>query len=58
MLYQQRAAPPPGGEPDEFVLSDGSLDRMGDVIEPNGWQLEQIKSDPPVLFNHDRGQIV
>ena len=58
MLYQQRAAPPPGGEPDEFVLSDGSLDRMGDVIEPGGWQLDQIKSDPPVLFNHNRDQIV
>ena len=58
MLYQQRAAPPPGGEPDEFVLSDGTLDRMGDVIEPGGWQLDQIKSDPPVLFNHDRDQIV
>jgi HK97 family phage prohead protease len=58
MFYQQRAAPPPGGEPDEFVLSDGSIDRMGDVIEPGGWQLEQIKSDPPVLFNHDRNQIV
>jgi HK97 family phage prohead protease len=58
MLYQQRAAPPPGGEPDEFVLSDATLDRMGDVIEPGGWQLDQIKSDPPVLFNHDRNQIV
>ena len=58
MLYQQRAAPPPGGEPDEFVLSDGSLDRMGDVIDPGGWQLDQIKSDPPVLFNHNRDQIV
>jgi HK97 family phage prohead protease len=58
MLYQQRAAPPPGGEPDEFVLSDGTLDRMGDVIEPGGWQLDQIKSDPPVLFNHNRDQVV
>jgi HK97 family phage prohead protease len=58
MLYQQRAAPPPGGEPDEFVLSDGTLDRMGDVIEPAGWQLDQIKSDPPVLFNHNRDQVV
>jgi HK97 family phage major capsid protein/HK97 family phage prohead protease len=58
MLYQQRAAPPPSGEPDEFILSDGSLDRMGDVIDPGGWQLDQIKSDPPVLFNHNRDQIV
>jgi len=58
MLYQQRAAPPPGGEPDEFVMSDGTIDRMGDVIEPSGWQLDQIKSDPPVLFNHNRDQVV
>ena len=58
MQYAQRAAPPPGGEPDEFVLSDGSVDRMGDVIEPAGWQLDKLKSDPPVLFNHDRGQVV
>jgi HK97 family phage major capsid protein/HK97 family phage prohead protease len=58
MLYAQRAAPPPSGEPDEFILSDGSIDRMGDVIEPAGWQLDKLKSDPPVLFNHDRGQVV
>jgi HK97 family phage prohead protease/HK97 family phage major capsid protein len=58
MFYQQRAAPPPGGEPDEFVLSDGTIDRMGDVVEPGGWQLDRIKSDPPVLFNHDRNQVV
>jgi len=58
MHYQQRAAPPPGGEPDEFVLSDGSLDRMGDVVEPSGWQLDRLKSDPVVLFNHNRDQIV
>ena len=58
MLYTQRAAPPPGGEPDEFVMSDGTVDRMGDVIEPAGWQLDKLKSNPPVLFNHDRSQIV
>jgi len=58
MHYQQRAAPPPGGEPDEFVLSDGSVDRMGDVVEPSGWQLDRLKSDPVVLFNHNRDQIV
>jgi len=58
MHYQQRSAPPPGGEPDEFVMSDGSIDRMGDVVEPAGWQLDRLKSDPLVLFNHDRNQIV
>src|SRR5580765_8569438 len=51
-------APPPSGEPDEFVLSDGTVDRIGDVVDPRGWQLDRIKSDPVVLFNHDRGQIV
>ena len=58
MHYQQRSAPPPGGEPDEFILSDGSIDRMGDVVDPSGWQLDRLKSDPPVLFNHNRDQIV
>jgi len=58
MHYQQRSGPPPGGEPDEFVMSDGSIDRMGDVVEPAGWQLDRLKSDPLVLFNHDRNQIV
>ena len=58
MQYAQRAAPPPGGEPDEFVMSNATVDRMGDVIEPAGWQLDKLKSDPTVLFNHDRGQVV
>src|SRR3954470_21971441 len=57
-MLKQLTAPPPGGEPDEFVLSDGSVDRMGDVVEPAGWDLGRIKSDPVVLFNHDRNQIV
>src|SRR5580765_3452219 len=58
MKYQQRTAQPPDKEPDEFVMSDGSIDRMGDVIEQTGWQLDKLESDPPVLFNHDRNQIV
>ncbi len=44
MDYAQRTAPPPGGEPDEFILSDGTIDRMGDVIEPAGWQLDKLKN--------------
>lgn len=58
MRYVEKSAPPPGGEPDEFVMSDNSVDRMGDVIEASGWQLDRIKSDPPVLFNHNSNQIV
>ena len=49
-------APPPSGEPDEFVLSDDSVDRVGDVIDPKGWQLDRIKSPPPVLYNHNKDE--
>jgi HK97 family phage major capsid protein/HK97 family phage prohead protease len=58
MHYVERSAAPPGAEPDEFVLSDDSIDRMGDVIEPGGWQLDRIKTAPPVLFNHNKDEIV
>jgi HK97 family phage prohead protease/HK97 family phage major capsid protein len=58
MRYLEKSAPPPGGEADLFVMSDSSVDRMGDVVEASGWQLDRIKSDPVVLFNHDRNQIV
>jgi HK97 family phage major capsid protein/HK97 family phage prohead protease len=58
MRYVVKSAPPPGGEPDEFVMSDNSVDRMGDVVEASGWQLDRIKSPPPVLFNHNRDQII
>jgi HK97 family phage prohead protease len=54
----EKSAPPPSGEPDEFIMSDNSVDRMGDVVEASGWQLDRIKSPPPVLFNHNRDQIV
>ena len=34
-----------------FVLSDASVDRMGDVIEPTGWQFDAYV---PALFNHGK----
>jgi len=58
MRYAVKSAPPPGGVPNEFVMSDGSIDRMGDVIEPKGWQLEHFKSHPIALFNHDTDQVI
>jgi len=58
MRYAVKSAPPPGGVPNEFVMSDGSLDRMGDVIDPKGWQLEHFKSHPIALFNHDTDQVI
>jgi len=36
----------------EFVLSDETPDRMGDVIMVNGWQLANFKRNPIALFGH------
>ena len=37
-------------------MSDDSVDRMGDVIDPAGWQLGSIKTAPPVLYNHNKDE--
>jgi HK97 family phage prohead protease len=36
----------------EFIISNASVDRYGDVIEVNGWDLKNYKSNPVVLFGH------
>jgi HK97 family phage prohead protease/HK97 family phage major capsid protein len=40
-------------DPFEYVMSDGSVDRVGDIIEPGGWQLAQFKKNPIALWAHD-----
>jgi HK97 family phage prohead protease len=35
------------------VLSDESVDRLGDVIMSDGWQLEEFKKNPIALWGHD-----
>ena len=50
---KQTAAAPPNGDPLEYVMSDGSVDRMGDVIEPEGWKLENFRQNPIALFGHN-----
>src|SRR5215831_6107720 len=47
------AAAPPGDNPLEFIMSDESIDRMGDVIESDGWRLDNFKNNPVALFSHD-----
>lgn len=37
----------------EFVLSDETLDRMGDVISSDGWVTESFNKNPIALFNHN-----
>jgi HK97 family phage major capsid protein/HK97 family phage prohead protease len=58
MRYAVKSAPPPGGEPNEFVMSDSTVDRVGDVVEAKGWQLANFKNHPIALFNHDRDQVI
>lgn len=41
-----------GGDGLEFVLSDDSVDRMGDIIEQDGWVLTNFKKNPIALFGH------
>lgn len=38
-----------------FVLSDATVDRMGDTIDPAGWDLRWFKKNPIALFGHDNG---
>lgn len=41
-----------------FVLSDESKDRMGDVIQADGWKLGNFKKNPIALFGHDTKFVV
>jgi HK97 family phage major capsid protein/HK97 family phage prohead protease len=58
MRYAVKAAPPPGGDRNEFVMSDDSIDRVGDIVEASGWQLANFKKHPIALFNHDPNQVI
>jgi HK97 family phage major capsid protein/HK97 family phage prohead protease len=39
--------------PLDFVMSDESVDRVGDIIEAKGWDLASFKKNPVALFGHD-----
>ena len=36
----------------EFIMSDSTVDRMGDVILPTAWKLETFKKNPIALYQH------
>ena len=42
-------------DPLEFVLSDATPDRFGDIVDPKGWVTENFLKNPIALFNHDKG---
>jgi HK97 family phage prohead protease len=37
----------------EFILSDATADRFGDIVEVNGWDFENFKKNPIALFGHN-----
>jgi HK97 family phage prohead protease/HK97 family phage major capsid protein len=39
----------------DFILSDESIDRMGDVIQQDGWDTVSFQKNPIALFNHNPG---
>jgi HK97 family phage prohead protease/HK97 family phage major capsid protein len=43
----------PQGEPLEYVMSDASTDRYGDIVDPKGWDLANFRKNPVALFGHD-----
>jgi HK97 family phage prohead protease len=62
MRHSVKSAPPPNGDAREFVMSDDSVDRAGDVIEQSGWDLstfqQKDKFNPIALFNHAPNQVI
>ncbi len=37
----------------EFTMSDGNLNRLGMRVDPDGWDLDNYKANPVLLWNHD-----
>ena len=42
----------------EFCLSDESVDRMGDIIQADGWNIESFSRNPIALFNHNPNFVI
>lgn len=42
----------------DFVLSDETLDRYGDVIKADGWELKWFKKNPIALWAHDSRAVI
>lgn len=41
----------------DFVLSDETTDRVGDIIEVDGWKLSAFKKNPVALYGHDNSRL-
>lgn len=54
ITYGQRAASDPDDGTIEFVMSDETVDAVGDIIMANGWDLTRFKSNPTALYGHSQ----
>ena len=45
-------------DPFEFVLSDETVDRHGDIVRASGWDLKGFRKNPIALFGHAHDQIL
>lgn len=52
MTVIRKAASSDVGPNLEFVLSDATVDRYGDIVDPAGWDLKWFKKNPIALFGH------
>ena len=47
-------ATPNGDRTMTFVISNGGVDGDNDTIDPSGWDLENFRRNPVVLWSHGR----
>lgn len=57
-LIKKAVASPVTDDPLHYVMSDETVDRVGDVIEAKGWNLANFVKNPIALFAHDPTFIV
>lgn len=41
----------------DFIVSNATRDRDGDIVDPNGWELDRYRSNPVVLWAHNPGEL-
>ena len=56
MIYTKGTQSP--DDPMKFVMSDETVDRVGDVIVAKGWNLDEFRKNPIALFGHDHQNII
>jgi HK97 family phage prohead protease/HK97 family phage major capsid protein len=56
IVQKMHAAPPTVDR--EFILSDETPDRLGDIIKSDGWNLENFQKNPVALFNHNANHVI